>query len=221
MKWVGVILLVLAALSAGTFFLRRALRRRRERGEKRRRLREELGHVRQAVEQFEQTSVFDDQIRLLADITRYCSKGFRLFPSHPEIMDIARFCEDERRKLAQHWAVAESSRLMKFVEESESLRVKAGRADQVAESLKLVSRYLFPHEQVTNAMRAVTQYQEALEGLLELPEEERALAMDGLLSLLDPYFRIMEELKRENTELARVAWPGQQVRQRLEQWERL
>ncbi|MEE9235028.1 MAG: hypothetical protein V3U28_06300, partial [Candidatus Acidoferrales bacterium] len=70
MKWVGLILLVLAALSAGIFFLRRALRRRREREENRRRLREELGHVRQAVEQFEQTSVFDDQIRLLADITR-------------------------------------------------------------------------------------------------------------------------------------------------------
>ncbi|MBI4466375.1 MAG: hypothetical protein HY656_02955 [Acidobacteria bacterium] len=221
MNWPGLGLMGVVALVAGGVFLHRALRRHRQRGEKRVKYREELANIRTALEQFEKMADFDEQIRLLADINRYCSKGFRLFPEQPEIMDITRACDDERRKLAQHWAVAESLRLMKFVEESESLRVKAGRADQVGEALKVASRLLFPHEQITNAMRSVVQYQEALEGLLELPEDQRQAAADGVRSLLDPYFQIIEGLKRENEELARVAWPGQQIRQKLDRLEKV
>src|SRR3990172_181141 len=153
-------------------------------------------------------------------LTRYCAKGFRLSPDQPDIMNIPRFSDDERRKLTQHWAVAESERLMKFVEESTNLRSRAGRADQVAESLKEASRYLFPHEMITNAMRAVTQYQEALEGILELPEDQRAAAAEGARTLLAPYFTIIEELKRENQELARVAWPGARLREILARLEK-
>lgn len=220
MGWLGYIVLALGVLAVGGVFLRRGLNRRRQRQEKRARFGEELRNIRRAVEQFEKTVDFDEQIRLLADIDRYCATGFRLFPERPEIMDIARACDDERRKLSQGWAVAEPSRLMKLVEESDNLRVKAGRADQVAESLKVASRLLFPHEQITNAMRSVVQYQEALEGVLELPEEERTAAAAELCSLLDPYFEILEELKRENAELARVPWAGEQIRQRLERLER-
>ena len=219
--WVALILLGLVVLVAGGFFLRRALGRQRQRGGKRRQFREELGQIRAAVEQFEKATDFDDQIRLLADIVRYCSRGFRLFPEQAEIMNIARACEDERRKLAQQWAVAESSRLMKLVEESENLRVKAGRADQVTESLKVASRLLFPHEKITNAMRSVVHYQETLEGLLELPEDQRFAAAEGARTLLDPYFQIMEELKQENEELARVPWLGEQIRQKLERLEKV
>lgn len=220
MKGVGLIVLVLLAAGGGALLLRRTLRRRRQRQDKRRQFRDELRQIAAAVEQFERTTDFDDQIRLLADITRCCSKAFRIFPDQPEMMNIARFCEDERRKLAQHWAVSESGRLMRLVEESSNLRARFGRADQVAESLKIVSRLLFPHEQITNAMRSVVQYQEALEGVLELPEDERGAAAEGIRSLLDPYFRIMEELKSDNQELARVPWAGHQIRQILQRLEK-
>ena len=127
----------------------------------------------------------------------------------------------ERRKLVQHWVVEESMRLMKFVEESSNLRVKAGRADQVAECIKVASRYLFPHEAITNAMRSVVQYQEALEGILELPEAERDSAADGALTLLQPYFHIMDDMQQVNIELARVPWKGDEIRSLLSQLERL
>ena len=211
---------VLLLLAGGGIFLRGVLRRRRGRWEKRREFRARLAEIRQGVEQFEKATDFDDQIRLLADINRYSAQGFRLLPDLADIMTVTRHCDDERRKLAQHWAVAESQRLMKFVAESENLRVKAGRADQVAESLKVASRLLFPHEKITSAMRSVTQYQEALEGLLELPEAQRALAADGVRALLDPYFRIIVELERENEELARVPWPGEEIRRLLNRLEK-
>ena len=213
--WVWLVLLGVVVLVGGTVFLRRFVHRQRERREKRRQFREELKQILPAIEQFEKTADFDDRIRLLADITRYCSKGFRLLPHHLVIMEIARYCGDERRKLVQQWVVSESSRLMQFVEASESLRVKAGRADQVAECIKVASRLLFPHEKITNAMRSVVQYQEALEGLLELSEKQRAHAAEGARILLEPYFQIIEELKKENEELARAPWPGEPIRQLL------
>lgn len=221
MKWLALILTSAGALAPILLLVRRALRQRRQRREKRAKLRRELDHIRQAVEEFEKAADFDEQIRLLADINRYCSTGFRLFPDRPDIMDITRACDDERRKRSQQWAVAESLRLMKLVEESENLRVKAGRADQVAEALKVASRLLFPHERITNAMRSVVHYQEALEGALELPEDQRAAAADGLHSLLDPYFQIIAELTRENDELARVAWPGERIREILARLEKV
>ncbi|MBI2956253.1 MAG: hypothetical protein HYY26_02950 [Acidobacteria bacterium] len=217
----GLILLAVVVLATAFVLARRTLGRRRQRAARRQQLRVELANIRRALEEFERTTDFDEQIRLLADITRYCSKGFRLFPDQPDLMNIARYCEDERRKLAQHWAVAESQRLMKLVEDSATLRVKAGRADQVAESLKVASRLLFPHEKITNAMRSVTQCQEALEGILELPEAERDAAATGALTLLDSYFAIMEELRRESEELARVPWAGEPIRQILARLERL
>ena len=221
MKWVLIGLIVIVALAATVFFLRRALARGRERAEKRRQLREEIRQIRAALDEFEKAKELDDQIRLLADITRYASTSFRLFPDHPEIMNIMRACEDERRKLVQHWVVEESQRLMKFVEESSNLRVKAGRADQVAECIKVASRYLFPHEQITNAMRSIVHYQEAIEGILELPEAEREATAGGALTLLEPYFRIMEEMKQVNAELARVPWKGDDIRALLSRLERL
>ena len=216
-----VIFIALVFAAVAFFFLRRALRARRERGTKRTQLRQELASIRAALDEFEKATDFDDRIRLLADVGRYCARGFRLFPGETAIMEIDRACQDERRKLVQAWVVEESQRLMKFVEESANLRAKAGRADQVAECIKVASRYLFPHERITNAMRSVVQYQEAMEALLELPEEQRQLALAGLQSLLDPYFRIMEELKRDNTELAKVPWRGAGVRRLLEQLEKV
>jgi hypothetical protein len=221
MTWFLIGLIALAALAAAAFFLRRALARRRARAEKRRQLADEIGQMRVALDEFEKAKELDDEIRLLADITRYASTGFRLFPGHPEIMNIMRACEDERRKLVQHWVVEESLRLMKFVEESGNLRVKAGRADQVAECIKVASRYLFPHEQITNAMRSVVHYQEAIEGILELPEAERDATAEGAKTLLEPYFRIMEEMKQANAELARVPWKGDEIRALLARLERL
>lgn len=218
--WRWLIPLALAALIAA-FFGRRSLRRHRERREKRRQFRQQSKQILPAIEQFETTADFDDRIRLLADITRYCSNGFRLLPNQLAIMEIARFCGDERRKLVQQWVVAESGRLMQFVEQSDNLRVKAGRADQVAESIKVASRLLFPHEKITNAMRSVVQYQEALEGLLELPDEQRTHAADGARILLEPYFQIMEELKKENEELARTPWPGEEIRRILARLEKV
>ena len=211
----------LAAAVAGLWFLRRALRRRREQGEKRRLYRAELDSIRQAVEEFERATDFDEQIRLLADIGRYCARGLRLAPGHPEIMDIDRACIDERRKLAQQWAVAESERLMKLVEESASLRAKSGRADQVAESLKVISRLLFPHEKITNAMRSVVHYQEAVEGALALPEDQREEVAAGAQALLGGYFQIMVEMKRENAELAKVSWKGEEIRRRAAELEKI
>jgi hypothetical protein len=221
MKWALIALLVVVVVAAAFFFLRRALTRGRERAEKRRQLAAEIRQTRAALDEFERAKELDDQIRLLADITRYASNGFRLFPDHPEIMNIMRICEDERRKLVQHWVVEESQRLMKFVEDSATLRVKAGRADQVAECIKVASRYLFPHEQITNAMRSVVQYQEAIEGILELPEAEREATAEGAKTLLEPYFRIMEEMKQANLELARVPWKGDDIRALLSRLERL
>ena len=221
MKWVLIGLIVVVALVAVVFFLRRALGRGRERAEKRRQLREEIRQIRSTLDEFEKAKELDDQIRLLADITRYASTSFRLFPDHPEIMNIMRACEDERRKLVQHWVVEESQRLMKFVEESGNLRVKAGRADQVAECIKVASRYLFPHEQITNAMRSVVHYQEAIEGILELPEAAREATAEGAKTLLEPYFRIMEEMKQVNAELARVPWKSDDIRALLARLERL
>ena len=221
MKWVLIGVIAVVALVAAVFFLRRALGRGRERAEKRRQLREEIRQIRSTLDEFEKAKELDDQIRLLADITRYASTSFRLFPDHPEIMNIMRACEDERRKLVQHWVVEESQRLMKFVEESGNLRVKAGRADQVAECIKVASRYLFPHEQITNAMRSVVHYQEAIEGILELPEAEREATAEGAKTLLEPYFRIMEEMKQVNAELARVPWKGDDIRALLARLERL
>lgn len=221
MKWLAVIFLVLVALAFGGLFLRRALGKRRERAARRQQLRDELRQIRTALDEFERGSDFDDRIRLLADIGRYCTRGFRLFPQQPAIMDIDRACQDERRKLVQQWVVAESLRLMKFVEESTNLRSKAGRADQVAECIKVASRYLFPHEKVTSAMRSVVQYQEALEGLIELPDDQRALGLEGVNALLEPYFRIMQEMKQDNEELARVAWRGEEVRRILARLEKI
>lgn len=218
--WLWLVLLGAVVLVGGGFLLRRFVRRLRERREKRRQFREELSQILPALEQFEKTADFDDQIRLLADITRYCAKGFRLLPNQLAIMEIARYCGDERRKRVQQWVVAESTRLMQFVEASESLRVKAGRADQVGECVKVASRLLFPHEKITNAMRSVVQYQEALEALLELPDEQRTHAAEGARILLDPYFQIIEELKKENEELARVAWAGEQIRRLLARLEK-
>jgi len=211
---------VLAAV-LGALVVSRALRQRAAREEKRAQFRAELANIRRAVEEFEPCADFHEQIRILADLNRYCSKGFRLFPDQPDIMTLTRFSDDERRKLTQHWAVAESERLMKFVEESTNLRSRAGRADQVAESLKEASRYLFPHEKITSAMRAVTQYQEALEGILELSEDQRDAAAEGARTLLAPYFTIIEELKRENEELARVAWPAARLREILARLEKV
>ncbi len=221
MKWVLFGLIVLVALAAGIYFLRRALARGRERAEKRGQLRDQIRQIRSTLDEFEKARELDDQIRILADITRYASTSFRLFPDHPEIMNIMRACEDERRKLVQHWVVEESQRLMKFVEESGNLRVKAGRADQVAECIKVGSRYLFPHEQITNAMRSVVHYQEAIEGILELPEAEREATAEGAKTLLEPYFRIMEEMKQVNAELARVPWKGDDIRALLSRLEHL
>lgn len=221
MKWVLIALVVVVAITAAVFFLRRALARSRALAEKRRQLRDEIRQIRAALDEFEKARELDDQIRLLADITRYASTSFRLFPDHPEIMNIMRACEDERRKLVQHWVVEESQRLMKFVEESSNLRVKAGRADQVAECIKVASRYLFPHEPITNAMRSIVHYQEALEGILEVPEAERDSTAGGALTLLEPYFRIMEEIKQVNAELARVPWKGEEIRALLSRLERL
>jgi hypothetical protein len=221
MKWVLIALFGVVALAAAMFFLRRSLARGREHAEKRRQLAGEIRQIRASLDEFERANELDDQIRILADITRYASTGYRLFPDHPEIMNIMRICEDERRKLVQHWVVEESQRLMKFVEESANLRVKAGRADQVAECIKVASRYLFPHEQITNAMRAVVHYQEAVEGILELPEAEREATAEGAKTLLEPYFRIIEEMKVENVELARVPWKGDDIRALLQRLERL
>jgi len=221
MHWAGLVVAGLLGVALGALVLRRALARRAERQAKRAEFRAELANIRRAVEEFEKAADFHDQIRLLADLNRYCSKGFRLFPDQPDVMSITRFSDDERRKLTQQWAVAESERLMKMVEESTSLRVRAGRADQVAESLKEASRYLFPHEKITNAMRSVVQYQEALEGILELPEEQRESAAQGAAALLEPYFRIVEEIKKENEELARVAWPGARIREILARLEKV
>ena len=214
-------LIAVVVLVAGGFLVRRVLRRAGERRAKRAQLREELANIRGAVEEFERTTDFHEQIRVLADLNRYCAKGFRLFPDQPAIMEITRHSDDERRKLTQHWAVRESERLMKLVEEAANLRSRAGRADQVAESLKEASRYLFPHEKITNAMRAVTQYQEALEGVLELPEDQRAAAAEGARTLLKPYFTILAEMKRENEELARAAWPGERIREILARLEKV
>lgn len=219
--WVILGLLALAALAAGAFWLRRSWALQKARAEKRKQFRAKLLEIRQAVEKFEKTTDFDDQIRLLADIVRYCSQGFRLFPDESLIMDIARACEDERRKLAQHWAVVESERYVKIMEESSNLRVRAGRADQVVESLKVASRLLFPHERITNAMRAATQYQEALEAVLELPEEQRDAAAQGVWHLFEPYFQIVEELRKDNAELARVPWAGPRIREWLIRLERV
>ncbi|MGH9814211.1 MAG: hypothetical protein ACRD4T_13850 [Candidatus Acidiferrales bacterium] len=221
MKWVLIGVIAVVALAAAVFFLRRALGRGRDRAEKRRQLRDEIRQIRSTLDEFEKAKELDDQIRLLADITRYASTSFRLFPDHPEIMNIMRICEDERRKLVHHWVVEESQRLMKFVEESSNLRVKAGRADQVAECIKVGSRYLFPHEQITNAMRSVVHYQEAIEGILELPEAEREATAEGAKTLLEPYFRIMEEMKQVNAELARVPWKGDDIRALLTRLDRL
>ncbi|HSC78524.1 MAG TPA: hypothetical protein VLB32_08170, partial [Candidatus Acidoferrales bacterium] len=99
MKWVLLALVGLAALAAAVVYLRRALARGKERSSRRRELRKELENIRAALAEFEKSQDIDDQIRLLADITRYASTGFRLFPDHPEIMNIVRACEDERRKL--------------------------------------------------------------------------------------------------------------------------
>ena len=221
MKWFLLALLGIVALIAAFVYLRRVFARGKARADKRQELRKEIENIRAALAAFEKSTDIDEQIRLLADITRYASTGFRHFPDHPEIMNIVRACEDERRKLVQHWVVAESMRLMKFVEESSNLRVKAGRADQVAECIKVASRYLFPHEAITNAMRSVVQYQEALEGILELPEVERDSAAGGALTLLQPYFRIVEEMEQVNIELARVPWKGEEIRSLLSQLERL
>ena len=215
MHWAGMVVAGVLAAVLGALVVSRALRQRAAREEKRAQFRQELANIRQGVEEFEKCADFHEQIRLLADLNRYCAKGFRLFPDQPDIMNITRFSDDERRKLTQHWAVAESERLMKFVEESANLRSRAGRADQVAESLKEASRYLFPHEKITSAMRSVTRYQEALEGILELPEDQRDPAAQGAAALLEPYFRIIEEMKKENEELARVAWPGERLREIL------
>jgi len=220
MHWAGLVVAGVLAAVLGTLVVRRALRQRAAGQEKRAQFRAELANIRRAVEEFEQCADFHEQIRILADLNRYCAKGFRLYPDQPDIMTITRFSDDERRKLTQQWAVAESERLMKFVEESTNLRSRAGRADQVAESLKEASRYLFPHEKITSAMRAVTQYQEALEGILELPEDQRAAAAEGARTLLAPYFTIIEELKRENQELAWVAWPGERLREILARLEK-
>src|SRR3972149_3776053 len=191
MHWAG---LVVAGVLA-TLMLRRALRQRADRQEKRAQFRAELANIRRAVEEFEQCADFHEQIRILADLNRYCSKGFRLFPDQPDIMNLTRFSDDERRKPPRRGAGAGWERLMKFVEESTNLRSRAGRADQVAESLKEASRYLFPHEKITSAMRSVTRYQEALEGILELPEDQRDPAAQGAAPLLEPYFRLIEEMR--------------------------
>ncbi len=221
MKWFLLALVAVVALIVIVVYLRRALKSGQARAGQREALRKEIENIRAALAEFEKSTDIDEQIRLLADITRYASTGFRLFPDHPEIMNIVRACEDERRKLVQHWVVGESMRLMKFVEESSNLRVKAGRADQVAECIKVASRYLFPHEAITNAMRSVVQYQEALEGILELPEAERDSAADGALTLLQRYFRIMDDMQQVNVELARVPWKGEEIRSLLSQLERL
>ncbi|MFQ5696052.1 MAG: hypothetical protein ACE5HB_08690, partial [Terriglobia bacterium] len=201
--------------------LRRWRRRRRERGEKRSEFRARLEEIRQAVERFEQVQEFDEQIRLLADITRHGSKAYRALPDQPQIMHIVRMCEDERRKLAQHWAVAEATRLMAMMQAATNLRVRAGRADQVVEALKIVSRLLFPHDKITHAMHSVTHYQEALEGALALPPEEQAQAVEGSERLLAPYFQIIDELRKDNQELARSAWPAEQVRATLTRLQRM
>ena len=221
MKWFLLALLGVAALVAAVVYLRRAFAYGKARAGDREALRKEIENIRTALAEFEQSADIDEQIRLLADITRYASNSFRHFPDHPEIMNVVRACEDERRKLVQHWVVEESMRLMKFVEESSNLRVKAGRADQVAECIKVASRYLFPHEAITNAMRSVVQYQEALEGILELPEAERDSAAGGALTLLQPYFRIMDDMQQVNIELARVPWKGDEIRKQLSELERL
>ncbi|MFQ5778632.1 MAG: hypothetical protein ACE5IP_11565, partial [Terriglobia bacterium] len=200
MNWFAWVALALAVLAGGAFFLRHAWRRRRARREKRRQFRGSLRGIRQAVEAFEKAKDFDEQIHLLADIVRSCSQGLRFLPEQAAIMNIARHCDDERLKLAQHWAVTESARLMALTEESANLRSKIGRADQVVESLKVISRLLFPHERITDAMHAVTRYQEALEGAVELPDDQRAEVAEGARTLLEPYFRIVAELRSENEE---------------------
>lgn len=221
MNWFGLVVLAVAVLAGGTFFLRHAWRRWRERREERRQFRDRLRGIRQAVEAFEKAQDFDEQIRLLADVVRDCSQGLRFFPEQAAIMHIARHCDDERRKLAQHWAVTESTRLMALMEESTNLRSKAGRANQVVQSLKVISRLLFPHEKITNAMHAVTHYQEALEGVLELPEEQCAEVAEGARTLLEPYFRIVAELRSENEELARIPWAGEEIRRTLARLEKV
>lgn len=221
MHWAGLVVAGALAAVLGALVVRRGLRQRAARAQKRAQFREELANIRRAVEEFEACADFHEQIRILADLNRYCAKGFRLFPDQAEIMTLTRFSDDERRKLVQQWAVAESERLMRLVEESTNLRSRAGRADQVAESLKEASRYLFPHEKITSAMRAVVQYQEALEGILELPEDQRAAAAEGARTLLGPYFTILEELKRENQELARIAWPAACIRETLARLEKV
>src|SRR3972149_3372144 len=117
MHWAG---LVVAGVLA-TLMLRRALRQRADRQEKRAQFRAELANIRRAVEEFEQCADFHEQIRILADLNRYCSKGFRLFPDQPDIMNLTRFSDDERRKPTPHWGVAESERLVKFVGDGTTL----------------------------------------------------------------------------------------------------
>ncbi|MGH9777177.1 MAG: hypothetical protein ACRD5I_02075, partial [Candidatus Acidiferrales bacterium] len=87
MKWVLIGVIAVVALAAAVFFLRRALGRGRDRAEKRRQLRDEIRQIRSTLDEFEKAKELDDQIRLLADITRYASTSFRLFPDHPEIMN--------------------------------------------------------------------------------------------------------------------------------------
>ncbi|HSC77980.1 MAG TPA: hypothetical protein VLB32_05395, partial [Candidatus Acidoferrales bacterium] len=77
------------------------------------------------------------------------------------------------------------------------------------------------HEAITNAMRSVVQYQEALEGILELPEAERDATAEGAKTLLEPYFRIMAEMEQINVELNRVPWKGDEIRRLLSDLERL
>lgn len=217
---VKLIVLGLLAALAAVFFLFRWQRRRRARRAQTREFLSYIPQIRAALDEFERSQEFEDRIRLLADIVRYCSNAFRHLPQETAIMDVARLCEDERVKLCLRYAVDESRKSMNLVQQTEKLRMRAARMDQVAQALKVCSRYLFPHERITNAMRAAVRYQETLETSRDLPEDQQAEAIAAAQPLLAPYFQIIAELDTEANEIAqRAPWAGADLRARLDRIE--
>lgn len=195
MWWLAIIGALLIALVAYKLLgLRKASGKQRA---------EFLKHYQSMVENFrrlEQAADFDDRIKYMSLIVRDCSKASYLFPQdHPQtriLKEIVEACDAERVRLTLRQAVEVSEESMGAAASTDSFQNKIRNARHAFNILKICSRLLFPHENITNAMRLADRYVDTFSTRIESEAERERLLAQGRAIMAD-FYRVLDLIKAE------------------------
>lgn len=186
------ILIVFLLIVKSTRYLKAQRKRRAE-------FSQHVAAMKEHVRAFEQAKDFDEKIRYLSFIVSSASKAGYVEPDNRIVREIIEACDNERRRLTLNHAVEVAGESMEQAAKAESFRIKVNNARQAFNTLKICSRLLFFHENITNAMRLADAYMEAFSGdSQDAAACQKALAEGQKIFL--QFNRIFNEIKREAVE---------------------